>query len=92
MKTETGDNPMNRLEAARSAPRCTARAKSTGLRCQAPAVRGWNVCRCHGARGGAPRGKRHGLYRHGLYTAEAILIRREVRALFTAARELLAQV
>ena len=88
--TETGDNPMDRLAAARIAPRCTAKAKSTGFRCNAPAVRGRNVCRCHGARGGAPRGLRHGLYRHGLYTVEAVEARREMRALFMAAREMLA--
>jgi len=32
------------------APRCTARAKRTGLPCSNPAVRGWNVYRMHGAR------------------------------------------
>lgn len=90
MKVETGDNPIDRLSAARIAPRCTARAKSTGMRCESPAVRGRGVCRCHGARGGAPTGPRHGLYRHGLYTGEALETRRELRALFVAARELLA--
>lgn len=86
---EIGDNPIDRLAAARGAPRCTAKAKSTGLRCEAPAVRGRSVCRCHGARGGAPRGPRHGLYRHGLHTVEAIEGRREMRALYRAAREFL---
>ena len=92
MKAKTGDNPIDRLSAARIAPRCTARAKSTGLRCKAPAVRGWTVCRCHGAGGGAPKGERNGRYSHGLYTSSAIAARREVRELFTAAREMLAQV
>jgi len=90
VSTEIGDNPIDRLAGARIAPRCTARAKSTGMRCEAPAVRGRRVCRCHGARGGAPKGERHGLYRHGLYTSEAIAIRRQTRALFVAASELLA--
>src|SRR2546430_2166039 len=36
--------------------------------CKAPAVRGWTVCRFHGARGGGPRGKRNGMFKHGLYT------------------------
>jgi hypothetical protein len=40
-------------------------------RCKAPAVRAWRVCRFHGARGGAPKGKRNGMYRHGFYTNEA---------------------
>jgi hypothetical protein len=59
-------NPMGRDEeepskkreyAFDNAPRCTATSKRTGQRCNAPAVRGWNVCRFHGARGGAPKGK-----------------------------------
>lgn len=90
MMAEILDNPRDRLSAARIAPRCTAKAKSTGMRCEAPAVRGRKVCRCHGARGGAPKGAGNGLYRHGLYTAEAIEARREMRALFMAAREMLA--
>jgi len=36
-------------------PRCTAKSKRTGKRCRTPAVRGWRVCRMHGARGGAPK-------------------------------------
>ena len=28
-------------------------------------MRGWKVCRMHGARGGAPKGKRNGNYKHG---------------------------
>lgn len=49
------------------AKRCTATAKSTGERCQNPAVTGWDVCRVHGAgtpkndaTGGAP--PTHGRY------------------------------
>jgi len=49
------------------AQRCTATAKSTGERCQNPAVKGWDVCRMHGAgtpkedaTGGAP--PTHGRY------------------------------
>jgi hypothetical protein len=45
-------------------------------RCKAPAVRGWTVCRFHGARGGAPKGKANGSYKHGLHTQEAIAERR----------------
>lgn len=52
-------------------PRCTATSKRTRQPCQAPAVTGWTVCRFHGARGGAPTGKRNGMYRHGLYTQAA---------------------
>jgi len=51
-----------------SAPRCHARSKRSGLPCKAPAVRGYRVCRMHGARGGAPEGKSNGNYRHGQAT------------------------
>jgi hypothetical protein len=53
-----------------NAQRCTATAKSTGERCQNPAVDGWDVCRMHGAgspkngtTGGAPP-------THGRYSAK----------------------
>ena len=39
-----------------------------GQRCKAPAVREWNVCRFHGARGGAPKGKANGAWKHGHYS------------------------
>ena len=42
----------------RKAPRCSATSKRTGLRCQAPAVSGWPVCRHHGAKKVAPPSKR----------------------------------
>jgi len=70
------------------APRCRARSKRSGKTCRAPAVRGWRVCRMHGANGGAPRGERNGAYRHGGYTIESIRRRRQVRDLLTAARDL----
>jgi len=69
-------------------PRCSARSKRTGRRCQAPAVRGWTVCRFHGARGG-PKGPRNGSYKHGLFTAEAVEFRRTVSALVRASRKAL---
>ena len=51
----------------------------TGQRCKAPAVRGWSVCRFHGARGGAPKGKANGAWKHGYYggaaKAERLLVR-----------------
>jgi hypothetical protein len=46
-----GNRPMDpRL--LRLSPRCAARRKRDGQPCNAPAVRGWPVCRMHGARGG----------------------------------------
>ena len=62
------------------APRCPAKAKRTGKRCRAPAVKGWRVCRVHGARGGAPRGKAHGMWKHGGRSYEV----RAIRALTAA--------
>ena len=63
---------MKREYAFQKAPRCSATSKRTKERCKAPAVRGWRVCRFHGARGGAPEGKRNGMYRHGQFTKEAL--------------------
>ena len=71
-------------------PRCTASSKRTGQRCRAPAVKGWTVCRFHGAGGGGPKGKRNGMYKHGLFTKEAIQERRELSELLRQARQTLA--
>jgi hypothetical protein len=70
---------MNAVFPFQKSPRCTATSKRTRNRCQAPAVNGWTVCRFHGARGGAPKGKRNGMYQHGLYTEEAIAERKLVK-------------
>lgn len=64
-KMKMADNPM---QARFLSPRCRAMSKRSGLPCKAPAVRGWQVCRMHGARGGAPQGERNGNYRHGAST------------------------
>ena len=62
---------MNAVYPFQKSPRCSATSKRTKQPCQAPAVNGWTVCRFHGAKGGAPKGKRNGMYRNGLYTKEA---------------------
>ena len=49
----------NPMQSAHAAPRCTARSKRTGAPCGNPAVRGWRVCRMHGARGGHEAGQDH---------------------------------
>ena len=72
------DNPM---QSAHNAPRCIAKTKRTGMRCRAPAVRGYRVCRMHGARGGAPEGKRNGNFKHGARTKQAITDSRFVNEL-----------
>jgi len=72
------DNPMRKAHAA---PRCTASSKRTGQPCRAPAVRGWKVCRMHGAPGGAPQGERNGNYRHGARSNETIELLKLIRSL-----------
>ena len=81
---------MKRRYAFQTAPRCTATSKRTRMPCQAPAVRGWTVCRFHGARGGAPRSQANGAYRHGLYMAKAAEERRRLRELLDQVREMVA--
>lgn len=78
---KTDANPMNPVYRLLSAPRCVARAKSTGRRCQCPSKQGWNVCRLHGAGGGAPSGEAHPNFRHGLRSKEVRAIRALVRML-----------
>lgn len=83
--SEADANPM---QSAHASSRCTARSKRTGAPCRAPAVRGWSVCRMHGARGGAPAGKANGAWRHGERTAEAMEHQRRVMRLVRAAKAL----
>lgn len=74
-------NPISKVERLRTAPRCEAMSKRTRKPCQAPAVKGWKVCRFHGAGGGAPEGEGNGRYLHGFYTNGAIEERRIVSAI-----------
>src|SRR5688572_9362529 len=90
-----GTNWRKAMDRAHSARRCTARCKHSKLPCKGPAVKGWTVCRKHGARGGGPRGEKNGAYRHGRHTIEAKQMeaaaraeRRETRALILALRQL----
>ena len=56
----------------RSLPKCQATAKHSDKRCGNIAMKGKNVCYIHGGKGGAPKGKRNGSYKHGRYTKESI--------------------
>lgn len=76
----------NLMQRAHDAPRCTARSKCTGRDCRNPAVRGWAVCRMHGARGGAPESKGNGAYVHGLRSQSHRERQAEVRALVKIVR------
>ena len=80
---------MNATYPFQKSPRCTATSKRTRQPCQAPAVTGWIVCRFHGARGGAPKGKHNGMYRHGLYTQEAAALNSRLSDLQRESRALL---
>ena len=77
-------NPMQNAHAAR---RCGAKSKRTGKPCRAPAVRGWSVCRMHGAGGGGPLGRQNGNYRHGGRTKGVADAIRYVNALAKKARD-----
>jgi hypothetical protein len=84
---KSSDNPMQLP--IHQAKRCQARSKRTGNPCRSPAVRGWKVCRMHGAGGGAPKGKRNGNYRHGCRTAEADEMRDRIKATLRSTRAFL---
>lgn len=75
-----------------AAQRCSAMSKRSKCRCQAPAVKGKNVCRMHGARAGAPKGKANGSWRHGGATLEAMNASRYIRVLVRCCRSSLKEV
>jgi hypothetical protein len=74
-------NPMH------SAPRCSAKSKRSGQPCKSPAVRGWKVCRMHGAGGGAGSGKVHPNWKHGQASAMARAERKALAALMREFRQ-----
>ena len=49
-------------------------------------MKGWTVCRMHGAGGGAPTGPSNGAYRHGQRTVEALAWRRDIQDLLRGAQ------
>jgi len=81
-------NLMDPAQRLREAPRCHARAKSTGQPCKAPAVKGWAVCRVHGAGGGAPKGKANGQWKHGARATDTDVFRRLSKELLMLSAEL----
>jgi hypothetical protein len=88
VKREEEEQKKKRAYAFQKAPRCMATSKRTGQRCKAPAVRGWTVCRFHGARGGAPKGKANGAWKHGRYSEKAKAERLVVKLLLKDASSL----
>jgi len=85
-------NGSKRAYSFQEARRCAATSKRTKKRCKAPAVRGWKVCRFHGAGGGAPKGEANGSYKHGLYTREALAERRLLSDLLRQSRNTIAAI
>ena len=71
----------NDMQSAHDAPRCGARAKTTGKPCAAPAMKN-KRCRMHGGQAGRKP-------THGRYTNAAIQQRREVRELVSALRAMI---
>ena len=75
----------SRLPMHRS-PRCGARTRNESL-CRSPAMPNGR-CRMHGGLSpGAPKGNRNA-FKHGRYTADALVRRREVAALLRTMRAL----
>ena len=80
------NNPVNpkpnwrvQLQMAQAAPRCGARTRG-GRSCLCPAMPNGR-CRLHGgASPGAPRGERHGMWKHGLRSIAMIERRRQMTA------------
>jgi hypothetical protein len=64
-----------------NARQCSARSKRSSCQCRAPALKGWTVCRFHGANGGQKSGPANSQFRHGLFTQDAIAERRSLRAM-----------
>ena len=77
-------NPMHK---AHSALRCHATAKTTGNPCKSPAGSGWQVCRMHGAGGGAPTGPSNGAWVHGDRSAKALRNRGNLIELLKMAKD-----
>ena len=83
--TKDDVDPMHRPNAA---PRCTATSKRSGKPCRSPAVRGWSVCRMHGARGGAKPGATHPNWKHGGRSGDMLDLRKLSNALGRETRKL----
>jgi uncharacterized protein YjcR len=71
------------------APRCGAKTRS-GKPCQSPAMANGR-CRMHGSPSrGAPKGNQNA-FKHGRYSAQSILHRRQIAALISEMRKTAAQ-
>lgn len=67
---------------------CTAKAKTTGERCNNPAAHGCKTCRLHGARLNIVSGQDHHWFKHGERSKARILTRQEIRRRLVILEEL----
>jgi hypothetical protein len=75
------------MEKARNAPRCGAKARTTGKPCLCPAMPNGR-CRLHGGKStGAPTGKANGNYKNGLRTKRSKQFKKTIRAVKAAIRQ-----
>ena len=72
-----------------ASPRCGPKTRSGGA-CRSPSVYGKKRCRMHGGApgSGAPKANQNAR-KHGLFTRDAIVERRQIQALLGEARRLL---
>ena len=77
---------VNPMQSAHTAPRCTAHSKRSGILCKNSAVRGWTVCRMHGAGGGHKSGQSHPQYQHGGREYDVVATQRLINALVKEAQ------
>lgn len=82
------ESDANSICKAHAAPRCTAKSKRSGERCKGPAVRGWTVCRFHGACGGHGSGKANPAFKHGMRSQAHVAARKMVSGLAHQLKEL----
>jgi len=76
------------LEKANSLRRCGARTRA-GNSCLSPAMPN-SRCRMHGGKSpGAPKGKLHGKYKHGVYTLEFKKVRKYISTLNLQTKKML---
>lgn len=74
-----------------SLPKCNAKAKSTGKRCQQPAMKN-GKCRYHGGKStGAPLNNQNA-FKHGNYTQEAIEMRRAIQQLMQESKRFIEEI
>ncbi|MGA9253829.1 MAG: hypothetical protein WBV71_15440, partial [Roseobacter sp.] len=78
----------NPVQKAHAAPRCTATSKRSGQPCKAPAVKGWNLCRMHGAGGGHGAGKENPAYKHGIRSRGCVEMRKAINELIREEKEI----